>query len=306
MLALLVAPGAAKGPSRWPQPPLDLVKRVLVSTAHQEFESDAVFEAATEWQGERLSRSPSREAPHLACAEYSKGRQALRKLEALLPNGSIGKVSNHKHHGTCFIVTASAPTSAAMKERLGDFDITSFGPIPATMKLAPEMLDHDAPPLDEEKRLATTYGRRMRFDSVRGLDVALSRGALASREAADTFTVDLKESVMSGSLDLLQINFWSDADGDHTSGPAGAVRTWEWKKAAEVVRGLTNADGQSPTPGDVCTWGGLNVHYAGSDTLLITGDINQFTLRAKSHVRPTLLDVCWMMFIMCIQSQSWQ
>ena len=108
MLALLVAPGAAKGPSRWPQPPLDLVKRVLVSTAHQEFESDAVFEASTEWQGERLSRSPSREAPHLACAEYSKGKQALRKLEALLPNGSIGKVSNHKLHGTCFIVTASA------------------------------------------------------------------------------------------------------------------------------------------------------------------------------------------------------
>ena len=120
--------------------------------------------------------------------------------------------------------------------------------------------------------------------------MALSPGALASREAADTFTVDLKESVMSGSLDLRQINFWSDADGDHTSGPAGAVRTWEWKKAAEVVRGLTNADGQSPTPGDVCTWGGLNVHYAGSDTLLITGDINHFTLRAKSHVRPTLLD----------------
>ena len=65
-------------------------------------------------------------------------------------------------------------------------------------------------------------------------------------------------------------------DGDHTSRPAGAVRTQEWKRAAEVVHGLTKADEEGPTPGDVCSWGGLNVRYAGSDTIFITGEINGF------------------------------
>ena len=272
ILALLVAPAAAKGPSRWPQPPLDLVKQVLVSTAHKEFDCDAAFEAATGWQGEKLSRSPSRQAPHLACADYSKGSQALRKLEALLPNGSIRKVSNHKLHGTCFIVTVSAPTAASMKDHLGDYTLTWFGPIPAALKLAPELLDHDGPPLDGEERLATTHGRRMRFDSVAGLDVALSPGALASGEEADTFIIDLTEGLMSGSMDLHGLNFWSDADGDHASRPAGAVRTREWKRAARVVHELSSADGEGPTPGDVCSWGGLNGLYAGSDTLFITGE----------------------------------
>ena len=288
VLALLVTSAAANGPSGWPQPPLDLVKQVLVSTAHKEFDCDAAFEAATGWQGEKLSRSPSRQAPHLACAEYSKGRQVLRKLEALLSDGLIRKVSNNKLHGTCFIVTASAPTAAAMRDSLGNYDLTSFGPIPASLKLAPELLDHDGPPLEEEERLATTYGRRMRLDSVGGLDVALSPGALASREAADTFIFDINEGLMSESMDLYRNNFWSDADGDYASRPAGAVRTREWKRAAEVVHGLTKADEEVLTPADVCSWGSLNVRYAGSDILFITGEINHFTLRAKSHVRRTL------------------
>ena len=278
VLALLIAPAAAKGPSPWPRPPLSLVKQVLVSTAHQEFDSDAAFEAATQWHGERLSRSPSRLAPHLACTEYTKGSQALRELEALLPNGSVRKVSNNKLHGTCYIVTASAPTAAAIRDNLDEYDLTSFGPIPAPMKLAPELLDHDGPPLDDEERLATTYGRRMCFDSVGGLDVSLSPGALASREAADAFIVDLKEGLMSGSMDLRRNNFWSDADGDHASRPAGAMRTREWKRAAVVVHGLTKADEGGPTPGDVCSWGGINVHYAGSGTLFITGNIDRVSL----------------------------
>ena len=276
VLVLLVASAATKRTLRWQRPPLALVKQVLVSTAHQEFDNDAAFEAATEWHRERLSRSPSRQAPHLACAEYSKGSQALWKLEAILLNGSVRIASNHKLHTTCFIVTASAPTAAAMEDRLGDYGLTSFGPIPATMKLAPELLDHDAPLLDEEGRLATTYGRRMRLDSVRGLDVTLSPGAVASREAADTFIVDLMEGLISGSMELHRNSFWSDADGDHAFRPAGAVRTREWKRAAEVVHGLTNDDGEGLTPGVVCSWDGLNVRYAGSDTLFITGEINGF------------------------------
>ena len=112
----------------------------------------------------------------------------------------------------------------------------------------------------------------MRFDSVAGLDVALSPGALASGEEADTFIIDLTEGLMSGSMDLHGLNFWSDADGDHASRPAGAVRTREWKRAARVVHELSSADGEGPTPGDVCSWGGLNGLYAGSDTLFITGE----------------------------------
>ena len=96
------------------------------------------------------------------------------------------------------MVTSPAPTAVVVRDSLGDYGLTSFGPIPATMKLDPELLDHDGPPLEEEDRLATTYGRRMRFDVVRGLDVALSSGALASSEAVDTFIVDLKEGLISG------------------------------------------------------------------------------------------------------------
>lgn len=272
MWVVLIAPAVAKGSSSWPRPPLALLKQVLVSTAHQEFDSDAAYESATEWHGKRLSRTPSRVAPHLACTDYSKGSQALRKLEALQLTGSVRKVSNHKLHGACFIVTASAPMAAAVKDHLGDYALTSFGPIPATLKLAPEMLDHDGHPLDEQGRLTTTHGRRMRFDGVGGLDVALSPGAFASREAADTFIVELKEGLMSGSIDLHRNNFWSVADGDHLSRPAGTVRAREWKRAAWVVHGLSNADGEGLTPGDVCSWDGLSVHYAGSDTLFITGE----------------------------------
>ncbi|CAN0370681.1 unnamed protein product, partial [Laminaria digitata] len=274
-LLLLVAPAVAKGSSRWPRPPLALVKQVLVSTAHQEFDNDAAFQAATEWHGARLLEDPSRQAPHLACAEYSKGSRALRKLEAHLPKRAIRKVSNHKLHGTCFIATASAPVAVSMRNHLGDYDLTSFGPIPASLKLAPELLDHDGPPLDGEERLATTHGKRMRFENVAGLDVAMSPGVLASREAADAFIVDLIGGLMSGAMDLHRNNFWSDADdagGDYVSRPPGAVRAREWKRAAGVVHELSgNAGGGGPTPGEVCSWGGLSIRYVGSDTLFITG-----------------------------------
>lgn len=273
-LVLLVAPASAKGASSWPRPPLALVEQVLVSTAHEDFEHDAVFEAASKWHGERLLQSPSRQAPHLACAEYSKGSQALLKLEAHLSSGAIRRVSNHKLHGTCFIVTASASTAAGMKDHLRDYDLTSFGPIPATLKLAPELLDHDGPEL-EEGRLTTRHGGRMRFDNVIGLDVALSPGVLATREEAETFIRDLMQGLMSGSLDLHRNNFWSDSDGDHedvsTSHPGGVVRTREWTRAAGVVHGLSDA-GDGHSPGDICSWGDLNVRYAGSDMVYITGE----------------------------------
>lgn len=278
VLALLVATATANGASVRPRLPLALVEQVLVSTAHDEFENYAVFEAATKWHGERLLQSPSRQAPHLACAEYSNGSQALLKLEARLPSGAIRKVSNHKLHGTCFIVTASASTAADMNDHMRDFDVTSFGPIPATLKLAPELLDHDGPEL-EEGRLTTRHGERMRLENVIGLDVALSPGVLTTREEADTFISDLMQGLMSGSLDLHRNNFWSDSDGDHDdvsrSHPGGALRAREWTRAAGVVHGLSDSGG-GHSPGDICSWGDLNVRYAGSDTVYITGKSRSF------------------------------
>eukprot|EP00903_Cladosiphon_okamuranus_P018381 g16907.t1 len=272
-------PATAK--ETWPS--LSVASQVLLTTLGDDFEGDdASFGAATAWHGDRLRESPSRRAPHLACAEYGEGKQAMRKLEGLFSESALRLVSNSKDHGTCFFVTASASHAATVSLDLEAYGLASFGPVPSAMKLAPGLLNHDGRPpgrgsssAGEEgqpKRLATTHGPRMRFENVVGLDVSLSPGVLPARDPrGGAFISELLDGLMSTSVDLHASNFWSDATlpEDKQAGPAGVLRSWEWKRAADVVHELSTEGG--PTPGDVCSWGDLRVHHTGSDLLMIKG-----------------------------------
>lgn len=257
------------------------IDQILLTTARDDFAGDdAVFEAATAWHGERLLENPTRKAPHLACAEYSEGRRAMKKLEGLLSKEALRRASNHKEHGTCFFATASFSEATRVSEDLAGYGLTSFSPVPSALKLAPGLLDHEglAPANgaseDQEQRLTTTHGNRMRFENVAGLDVALSPGVLPAHDGkAGAFISVLREDLMSASMDLHANSFWSSSEvlGDGSAGPAAALRDREWRRAAAVVHELSAEGG--PTPGDVCSWGDIQVHHASSDLLLIKGEM---------------------------------
>ncbi len=260
------------------------IDQILLSTARDDFAGDdAIFGAATAWHGERLLENPTRKAPHLACAEYSKGRHAMKKLEGLLSKEALRRASNHKEHGACFFATASFSEAKRVSEDLAGYGLTSFAPVPSALKLAPGLLNHEglAPASgagkDQDQRLTTTHGERMRFGNVAGLDVALSPGVLPAHDGkASAFISDLREDLMSASMDLHANSFWSDSDmlGDDSAGPAAALRGREWSRAATVVHELSAEGG--PTPGDVCSWGDIQVHHASSDLLLIKGTLPRY------------------------------
>lgn len=277
---LLAAPAAAKESSR---PSLGQISKVLLTTAWDDFEGDdAGFGAATAWHGDKLLERPSRKAPHLACADYGQGRRAMKKLEGFLSEAAIRRASNSKDDGTCVFATASSSEAATVSQDLEAYGLTSFGPVPSALKLAPGLLSHERKPRDSagaqqhHERLATTHGKRMRFENVVGLDVALSPGVLPIKDRrAGAFISDLLDGLMAASVDLHANNFWSDASlpEDLRADPwaGAALRSWEWRRAADVVHELSTEVG-GPTPGDVCSWGDLRVHHAGSDFLMIKGE----------------------------------
>lgn len=258
----------------------------MITTVKEDFDSDDALEAASAWYQDRLLENRSRKAPYLACAEYAEGRQAMKELERLLSTAALRRVSNHKAHGTCFLVTALWSEAESLSQDLGSFRLTSFGPVPSSLKLAPGLLNHEGlTPKDdgERERLMTTHGKRMRFGNVAGLEVALSPGVLPAHDAgADGFISELVEDLMSSSMDLYANNFWSDPamserDGaGYLVGPASVSRGREWRRAADVVHELST-DG-SQTPGDICSWGDTVFHHAGSDILMVKGERSTATM----------------------------
>lgn len=133
------------------------------------------------------------------------------------------------------------------------------------------------------RRLTTTHGDRATSE-VHGLEVELAPGLLPARryreDAAggasnsDKFAGEWSEDLMSESLDLYGLGFWSDAsmsDGadGHLARPGGAVRAREWTHAADVVHELSSSGG--PTPGEVCSWDGLLVYHTDDDLLTVKG-----------------------------------
>lgn len=281
LLCALTAVAVIVEGSPWPaQPSLGQIGRVMITTVNEDFDSEDVFRAAVAWHQDRLLENPSRKAPYLACAEYEEGRQAMKKLEVLLSKAALRRVSNHKAHGTCFFVTASSSEADSLWQDLGAYRLTSFGPMPSSLKLAPGLLNHEGltPQGDgESKRLLTTHGNRMQFANVEGLEITLSPGVLPAHDVeAGGFISALFQGLMSASMDLHANSFWSNpamsnGDGDaYFGGPASILRGREWRRAADVVHELSTADG-GPTPGDVCSWGDLIFHHAGSDILMIKG-----------------------------------
>ena len=262
-----------------PHPPLSIVEHSLLTTAQDSFDGHAEgFEAAAEWTGEtlRTSRRNAR-APHLACTEYSRGRETLSHLQQFLSPEAVRPVAHSSGVGACFFVTASHDEAQAIISDNADFGLTSISPFPSTLKIAPGVLKHGVSSLDQDSqnlgRLTTTHGPSMRLGSVEGLNLELSPGTLpANSPQAGRFIAELLGGLLSESINLHALNVWSDpiaANGEHLTTPAGAVRRRDWGMAATLVHELGVAG--RTTPGDICSWGSISMHHAGADLLLVSG-----------------------------------
>ena len=289
---LLLASVASTSWSSWgsgsslPYPPLSVVERALATTAKDAFNGHAKgFEAAAQWDGERLRASRgSARAPHLACAEHSRGREAIARLERFLSPEAVRPVSHSSAHGACFFVTASHAEARAISGN-AQLGLLSIAPFPSALKVAPGVLEH-GDSRDQEsqspERLTTTHGRSMRMSNVEGLNVELSPGILpAHAPQANAFIAHLLSDLMSESINLHAANVWSDpgvASGEHLTTLGGALREREWSMAAGLVNDL-GVSGRT-TPGDICSWDNISVHHAANDLLLVSGAHLPVTLRA--------------------------
>ncbi|CAM9132446.1 unnamed protein product, partial [Laminaria digitata] len=264
--------------SSLPYPSLSVVERALVTTAKDSFNGHVKgFQAAAQWDEERLEASHGNtRAPHLVCAEYSRGREAISHLQLYLSSDAVRPVSHSSAHGACFFVTASHAEARAISDN-PQVDQLSIAPFPSALKVAPGVLEHgvsrDQASQSTTGELATTHGESMRMSNVEGLNVQLSPGTLpANTRKADSFIAQLLDDLMSESMDLHATNVWSDprvANGDHLATPEGALRQREWSMAAKLVHKLS-VSGRT-TPGDICSWDSISVHHAASDLLLVSG-----------------------------------
>ncbi|CAN0368737.1 unnamed protein product, partial [Laminaria digitata] len=134
-----------------PYPSLRLVEETLLTTAQLDFSGhEQAYQAATRWNGERLQASQGSDdelllplrAPHLACAEYGHGREAASRLKAFLSPEAVRPVYHSREHGACFLATASDAQAAAFSAEPARFELTSVGPFPSALKIAPGLLDH--------------------------------------------------------------------------------------------------------------------------------------------------------------------
>lgn len=270
--------------NRWPYPSLRVVEGALSTTAKYDFDGDTnTFEAAVKWNGERLragsSSSSSSEpnviirAPHLACAGYGHGNKIFSHLKELLSPEAVRLVSHSKQHGVCFIATASHTQAAAIAAGSGQIGLESIAPFPSALKVAPGLLEHQQS--SHAGRLTASHGPSMRLDNVEGLTVELSPGTLQAHPSeADSFTGDFLVDLMSESMDLHGMNFWSDpalievANVGDT--PGGAARRSDWREAASVVHQLSMSGRTSP--GDICSWNGVAATQVAADVLLLSGN----------------------------------
>ena len=261
------------------RPSLGQVEKVLHSTAPEDFDSnDAAFRSATSWDESRLNLNPQRHSSYLACAEYGRGQEGLNQLESVIPKSGIRRISNAQDLGICYMVAANATQSSEGMSAGGQSrgnGISTFGPIPSALKLAPGLLDYEGmlPSDSEQQRLTTIHGFRMQLDNVIGLDVSLAPGVIpAQSEDSEAFIQNLQQDLRSGSLDLHSSNVWSDpaASGSkHLATNAGVLRVREWTRAADVVHELSSEVGTSP--GDICSWNDALVLQTGDDFIIITG-----------------------------------
>lgn len=254
-------------------PSLSLIRETMLTTAGVDFDADQGIAASSKWTLDRLGagddEGPAKAAaPHIACVESGRRREAVSSLEESLGPGTVRPISSTRAHGACFIVTASHAQAKAVS---GDLDTTCFAAFPSALKLAPGLLEHSDCSSNGDsdcstERLSTTHGASMRLDSVYGLMVELSPGT------SDFDIAKLTQDLNSPSLDLHETSFWSDAGmqgGEHLASAGGALRGREWRRAATVVHELSESGETSPS--DICSWGDLEVHRSASDVLLVSG-----------------------------------
>ena len=289
-----------------PYPSLGVVENSLLTTAHESYRGrHEGFQAAARWTGDRLDASDDqgyrRRGPHLVCAEYAQGREAIARLRAFLTPEAVRPVVHSSEHGSCFVVTTLRAEARKIATN-PDFGVTSIAPFPSDLKVAPGVLDHtchagagrddnhqaeqqqqgvgggqqDSPPTPgtgTSARLGVTHGRSMRSSNTQGLSVELSPGTLPARSPeAPAFIAQLKEELMSESIDLRAGSVWSDpavARGEHLKTREGAARRKDWTLAAALVEGVGRA--AKVAPGDVCAWDRVSFHHTGDDLLLASG-----------------------------------
>lgn len=275
-LTLLLALRAANAAAAPFPTPLRLLEEVYVSTAKEDFNGHSdVFDDAVAWHRDRLFQSGSSGA-HVACARDGDVLQARSILGKVLSPASVRALSNHKDHGTCFLVTASAVEAATFSKNPKEHGLSLFFLLPSVLKLAPGLLDHgsDDQAVAEMKRLQTAFGDRIRkTNNVHGLSLTLSPGILPTNYASSgQFMSSLQESFMSGSMDLHSANYWSNPDMiySHQTQPEGSLRAREWTRAAHVVHQLSSA--KRVSPGDICSWDDLIFHHPSDDHLILTGE----------------------------------
>ena len=258
-------------------PSLSLLERVLRTTAIHDFDGhDPAYQAAVHWDRQRLRDKFSHQrAPYLACAKNGKGRVAINLLKEFLSPEAVRPASNTVETGACFIVTASNEQAASISAHPEEFWLSSVGPFPSALKMAPGLLDHKNDGSSSE-RLTTTHGERMRMANVEGLSVELAPGILGMHAPEVLpFAKSMLEDLASKSLDLHIGNVWSDpamAGADHHLTEGGAWRARQWIRAADVVEELAEAVDTSPS--DICSWESTAIHQASDNVLVVSGTRN--------------------------------
>lgn len=166
--------------------------------------------------------------------------------------------------------------------------------------------------IEDLQRLTTIHGYTMRHDHVKGLNLELTPGILPassssekSRDsptstthagdsaidrsvAADALTRRLQDGLLSESLDLYGINFWSDRSmfDEHVErAGARALRARQWSRAARVVHFEDSVEGGEENgrivpAGERCGWDSVRFHHAGDDLLLVLGTLTRRRVHA--------------------------
>lgn len=278
MFACLAFPPWVSSASSLPYPALSVVEKALLTTATGDFDGNAkLFETAVKWNEERIRARASQaiRAPHLACAGHDRRREVFSGLQGLLSSEAVRRVSHSSDHGACFLVSASHAQVDAILAEPDQFGLASLAPFPSALKLAPGLLEHRHGQDSRSGRLSSSHGGSMRMGNVEGLSVELSPGTLpAHSPQADSLIENVLEDLMSESLHLEDLNFWSDpalfeSENLKTTPGAGDERRRDWVMAAVLVHGL--AESGNTSPGDICSWGSVSVDHAADDVLLVQG-----------------------------------
>ena len=291
-LLLLVTASAWASPTNenaLPFPSLSLLESALRTTSTRDFDGrDSAYQATVLWEQQRLRyKSKNQRTPYLACAKYSDGHEAADRLKNFLSPEAVRFTSNTRETGACFIVAASYEQEDFISGYPEQFSLTSIGPIPSALKLAPGLLDHNGNG-NSTGRLVTSHGVRMSMANVEGLSVALAPGTLRMHDPeAYSFARSLLEDLTSELLDLHAGNVWSDPamkGAEHHVTEGGARRAQEWTRAADVVHELSEAVGTSPS--DICSWDSASLYQAGDDVMVVSGIIvNLFFMFGKWSVQ---------------------